>query len=581
MNFSVLKKTLLRIYKSYVKKHYIKLIFALLLSFCVAIGTATIAWLLDPAVKKVFIEQDNTMMLLIPLAIMLAFSGKGLSLFFARTIMIKISNEIVKTLQVQLSSCILKSDINTIESKHSGKYIAHFFYDVGQVSQLVSAGVLNLMKDPLTLIVLVALMFYQNWKLALFALIMMPLAAFVAKSLGKRIGKAVSQSAKIEGNLTSYLSEVIKGTRMIKIYQQENFEFDRSREKINLRMNIQNKIGFILIRATPIMEVLTGIMIAGFIYWSGLMITSGEMQINNFFSFLTAMMLAYQPIRSLATINMLFYQGAAGAERVFNILDTKPTIKEADFAPNLNIKKGNIKFERVSFAYPKTKAEAINNINFSIEGGSTAALVGHSGAGKSTIINLLPRFYDPMKGQVYIDDQNISNVTLYSLRKSLSLVSQDIILFDDTVRANVAYANMNASDEEIRKACDFSASSEFIQDLPQSYETIIGENGIRLSGGQKQRISIARAFLKNSPIILLDEATSSLDADTEEKVQNAVMNLTKNKTTLVIAHRLSTIIRADKIIVMNQGKMVDSGTHNDLLKNSSIYKNLYSKQLSA
>ena len=581
MNFSVLKKTLLRIYKSYVKKHYIKLIFALLLSFCVAIGTATIAWLLDPAVKKVFIEQDTTIMLLIPFAIVLAFSVKGLSLFFARTIMIKISNEIVKTLQVQLSSCILKSDINTIESKHSGKYIAHFFYDVGQVSQLVSAGVLNLMKDPLTLIVLVALMFYQNWKLALFALIMMPLAAFVAKSLGKRIGKAVSQSAKIEGNLTSYLSEMIKGTRMIKIYQQENFEYDRSQKKIDLRMNIQNKIGFILIRATPIMEILTGIMIAGFIYYSGLMIISGEMQINNFFSFLTAMMLAYQPIRSLATLNMLFYSGAAGAERIFNILDTKPTIKESDSAPDLNIKKGNIEFKGVSFAYPKTIAQAINNINISIEGGSTAALVGHSGAGKSTIINLLPRFYDPIEGQVYIDEQNISNVTLHSLRKSLSLVSQDIILFDDTVRANVAYANMKASDEEIQKACDFSASSEFIQDLPQSYETIIGENGVRLSGGQKQRISIARAFLKNSPIILLDEATSSLDADTEEKVQNAVMNLTKNKTTLVIAHRLSTIIRADKIIVMNQGKLVDSGTHNDLLENSAIYKNLYSKQLSA
>ena len=581
MKFPVLKKILLRLFKFYVKKHYLKLVLALFLSFAVAGGTATIAWLLDPAVKRVFIEQDNTMMLLIPIAIVLAFSVKGLSLFFARTIMIRISNEVVKTLQVELSTCILRSDINTIESKHSGKYIAHFFYDVGQVSHLVSAGILNLMKDPLTLIVLVALMFYQNWKLALFALIMMPLAAFVAKTLGKRVGKAVTESAKIEGNLISYLSEVIKGSRMIKIYQQEKFEFDRSQKKINSRMNIQNKIGFILIRATPIMEILTGLMIAGFIYYSGLMITTGEMQINNFFSFLTAMMLSYQPIRSLATINMLFYQGAAGAERVFDILDNKPAINDNDRAPNLNIKKGNIKFEGVNFAYPKTTAQAINNINFSIDGGSTAALVGHSGAGKSTIINLIPRFYDPKTGKIYIDDQNISNVTLLSLRKSISLVSQDIILFDDTVRANIAYANMNASNEEIKKACDLSAASEFIENLPQSYETVIGENGIKLSGGQKQRISIARAFLKNSPIILLDEATSSLDADTEEKVQNAIMNLTKNKTTLVIAHRLSTIIRADKIIVMNQGKLVDSGTHNDLLKNSDIYKNLYSKQLSA
>ena len=581
MNISNLKKILLRLYKFYIKKHFKKLILALILSFAVAGGTAAIAWLLDPAVKKIFMEQDQTMMMLIPLAIVLAFSIKGLSLFFARTIMIKLSNEVVKNLQVQLSSCILKSDINTIESKHSGKYIAHFFYDVSQVSQLVSSGILNLMKDTLTLIVLVTLMFYQNWKLAFFALIMMPLAAYVAKSLGKRIGKAVSESAKIEGGLTAYLSEMIKGTRMIKIYQQENFEYERSKFKINLRMNIQNKIGFILIRATPIMEILTGIMIAGFIYYSGLMIASGEMQINNFFSFLTAMMLAYQPIRSLAAINMLFYQGATGAERVFNVIDAKPAITERSSSPNLNIKKGNIKFEQVNFAYPNTTTQAIKNINFFIEGGSTAALVGHSGAGKSTIINLLPRFYDPIDGKVFIDDQNISTVNLYSLRKSMSLVSQDIILFDDSIRANIAYANMNASDEEIKKACEYAAANEFIENLPQSYETIIGENGIRLSGGQKQRISIARAFLKNSPIILLDEATSSLDAESEEKVQNAVMDLTKNKTTLVIAHRLSTIIRADKIIVMNQGKMVDSGTHNDLLKNSAIYKNLYSKQLRA
>jgi len=581
MNFTKLKKILLRLYKFYVKKHFSKLILALILSFCVAGGTAAIAWLLDPAVKKIFLEQDKTMMLLIPVAIVTAFTVKGSTLYFARTILIRIANEVVKTLQVQLSSCILKSDIDTIESKHSGKYLAHFFYDVGQVSSLVSSGILNLMKDSLTLLVLVALMFYQNWQLALFALIMMPMAAIVAKSLGKRIGKAVSQSAKIEANLTAYLTEMIKGSRMIKIYQQEKLEFDRSEKKLDERMNIQNKIGFIIIRATPIMEVLTGIMIAGFIYYSGVMITNGQMEINNFFSFLTAMMLAYQPIRSLATINMLFYQGATGAERVFSVIDAEPSIKEIPSAPNLNINKGNIEFKGVSFAYPKTKEQAVKNVNISINGGTTAALVGHSGAGKSTIINLIPRFYDPKNGEVCIDNQNITGVSLSSLRKNISLVSQDIILFDDTVRSNIAYANLNASDEEIKKACDFAAASDFIESLPESYNTIIGENGIKLSGGQKQRLSIARAVLKNSPIILLDEATSSLDADSEEKVQNAVMKLTKNKTTLVIAHRLSTIIRADKIIVMNKGEVVDIGTHNDLLKNSIIYKNLYSKQLSA
>ena len=581
MNIPTLKKILLRVFNNYVKKHFSKIILALILSFGVAGGTAAIAWLLDPAVKKIFIEQDTTMFLLIPGAIVLAFTIKGLSLYLARTILIKLANEVVRTLQVELSNCVLKSDIHTIESKHSGKYISHFLYDISQISQMVGNGILNLMKDSLTLLVLVSLMFYQNWKLAFFALIMMPLAAIVAKTLGRRLGKATSESARVIGNLTAFLSEMIKGSRMVKIYQREKFESDRSKIIIEEHMHKQNKIGFVMIRATPIMEVLTGIIIAGFIYYTGLMVSSGEIEINNFFSFLTAMMLAYQPIRSLATINMLFYQGAAGAERVFAVLDADISIKENAKSENLIINKGNLQFKDVSFAYKKTDAEAINKVNISIEGGTTAALVGHSGAGKSTIINLIPRFYDPSKGQILIDDQNIRNVSLFSLRKNISLVSQDIILFDDTVRSNIAYANLEATDDQIKKACEFAAANEFIEKLPQSYETIIGENGIRLSGGQKQRISIARAILKDTPIILLDEATSSLDADSEEKVQNAIINLTKNKTTLVIAHRLSTIRRANKIIVVNQGKIADVGTHDDLLKNSNIYKNLYSKQLSA
>ena len=581
MNFSTLKKILLRLYHSYIKKYFRKLIISLLLSIGVAGCTASIAWLLDPAIEKMFIEQDKSVMLLIPIAIVFAFAGKGLSLYLARVVLIKVGNNIVTTMQKQLASTILKSDIHTLESKHSGQYISHIMFDVGQVNTLVSNGVLNLMKDSLTLIVLISLMFYQNWKLAFFALLMMPLAAFVAKSLGKRIGKATKESIILNASLISYLSEMLKGSRMIKIFQQEKFESDRSSKILTDNMHIRNKVGFIMIRATPIMELLTGFMIAGFIYYSGFMIISGEMGINNFFSFLTAMMLAYQPIRSLATINMMFYSGATGAERVFKVLDTEPDIKEIENHPNLKINTGNIEFKNVSFSYPKTDSEAVKNINISIKGGTTAALVGHSGAGKSTIVNLIPRFYDPKEGSIQIDGQIINEVSLASLRKRISMVSQDIILFDDTVRANIAYAKLNASEEEIKKACDFAAASDFIKDLPKSYETLIGENGIRLSGGQKQRISIARAVLKNSPIILLDEATSSLDSESEEKVQNAIINLTKNKTTLVIAHRLSTIIRADKIFVLNQGKIADFGTHNELLKNSMIYKNLYSKQLSA
>ena len=581
MKLPALKKILFRLFNNYIKEHLGKIIIALVLSFGVAGGTAAIAWLLDPAIKKIFIEQNKTLTFLIPAAIVLAFVIKGLSLYFSRIALIKVSQEITRKLGVEMTSSILISDTHTIDSKHSGKYISHFLYDVGIVANMVGTGVLNLMKDSLTLTVLITLMFYQNWKLACFALIMMPLAVIVAKSLGKRLGKVTTESAEVSGTLSSFLGEMIKGSRMIKIYQQEKFEFERSHKILRTYMEKQIKMASVLIRATPIMEILTGFMIAGFIYYAGILVSTGEIEINNFFSFLTAMMLAYQPIRSLATINMLFYQGAAAAERVFNIIDTKVAIKEQKNLPNLKINKVNIEFKDVSFIYPKTNNEAIKNINISIEGGSTIALVGHSGAGKSTIINLLPRFYDPQKGQIYIDGQNTRDVTLSSLRKNISLVSQDIILFDDTVRANIAYAKSGASEEEIIKACDFAAAVDFIDNLPQSYETMIGENGVRLSGGQKQRISIARAILKNSSIILLDEATSSLDAESEEKVQNAIINLTKNKTTLVIAHRLSTIMRANKIIVVNQGRIAEIGTHNHLLKNSIIYKNLYSKQLAA
>ena len=581
MDFATLKKIILRLFKNYIKKYFFKIFIALLLSLVVAGSTAAIAWLLDPAVKKIFIEQDETMILLIPLAIVLAFSTKGLSLYFARSSVIKVGHEISRELKDEMVASILKSDIHTLESKHSGKYISHFLYDVQYISNLVSTAVLNIMKDSLTLIVLLALMFYQHWKLACFAMIMMPLAAIVAKSLGKRIGKATSESAVVSGNLSSFLSELIKGSKIIKIYQKENFENERSKKLMKLMMEKLIKIGIVQIRATPIMEILTGIIIGGFIYYTGLIVSTGEIQINNFFSFLTAMMLAYQPIRSLATINMVIYEGAAAAERVFGVIDTQINVKEVDGSNKLKIDKANIEFKDVSFTYPNTNKHAIKDVNISIKGGEIVALVGQSGAGKSTILNLLPRFYDPEKGQVKIDGQNISNISLHSLRENISLVSQDIILFDDTVYANIAYANLNASKAEIDNACKFAAAKEFIEDLPKSYDTIIGENGVKLSGGQKQRISIARAILKDSPIILLDEATSSLDADSEEKVQNAIMNLTKNKTTLVIAHRLSTIIRADKIIVLDNGQVSDVGNHNDLLKNSSVYKNLYSKQLSS
>ncbi len=579
MELKELKFLLKKLFYEYVKEHLNKIFIALFLSIIIAGSTSSIAWLLDPAVKKIFIDRDKTYTLAIPFLIILAFASKGFSLYFARLNILKVGHEVAGKLQKKIASNILFSDIQTLDNRHSGKYISNIMYDAHHVQSLVGTGVLNLMKDSFSVITLVSLMFYQNWKLALFAILMMPLAGGLAKSLGKRIGKATSIAGESSGNLTSFLNEIFKGSRMIRIYQKENFENEKANHFINKLVKDNIKIGSILIRATPIMETLTGIMIAGFVFFAGKLIATGEIGINNFFSFLAAMMLAYQPIRSLATLNMAIYQGAAAFKRVNEIIEKKIDIKEISGTSKLVIKNSDIKLNNISFKYASTEKRAIKNINIEIQGNTMVAFVGHSGAGKSTIINLLPRFYDPQEGHIEIDGQNIKDVSLDSLRKNISLVSQDVILFDDTVKNNILYAKSDSSENEIIDACKFAAADEFIKKLPNGYDTKIGENGIRLSGGQKQRISIARAILKQSPIILLDEATSSLDADSEEVVQNAIKNLTKNKTTLVIAHRFSTIHNANKIFVMKNGELVDSGNHDYLNNNCEEYKSLYKKQL--
>ena len=579
MNFQELKFLIKKLFKTYVKKHIKRILIALVLSILVAGSTSGIAWLLDPAVKKIFIDQDRIFTWTIPILIVCAFSCKGLSLYFARINIIRVGEEVAGELQKKIAGNILHSDIQTLDSRHSGKYISNVMYDAHNVQTLVSTGVLNIMKDSFSVIALVSLMFYQNWKLALFAILMMPLAGGLAKSLGQRMGKATSKAGESSGVLASFLSEIFKGSKMIRIYQKENHEGMRANSFINDLVEKNIKISSVMIRATPIMETLTGFMIAGFIIYSGKLIAAEELGINNFFSFLTAMMLAYQPIRSLATINMAVYQGAAAFKRIEEIINKEIKVKEIDGSPKLKITNSEIKFNKVNFKYDTTSERAIKDVSFNIEGGSMIAFVGHSGAGKSTIINLLPRFYDPQGGTIEIDGQNIKNVSLMSLRKNLSMVSQDVILFDDTIKNNITYAYTNASDEEIISACKFAAADEFIKKLPAGYDTLIGENGIRLSGGQKQRISIARAILKKSPIILLDEATSSLDAESEEIVQKAITNLTDNKTTLVIAHRLSTIHNANKIFVLKEGRIINSGDHNFLIDNCEEYKSLYQKQL--
>ena len=579
MNFKELKIILGRLFHEYVKKHLKKIFIALLLSIVVAGSTSAIAWLLDPAVKKIFIEKNTTLSWLIPILIVVAFAGKGLSLYIARLLVIRVGEEVSGVIKKQIADNIIKSDIETLDGRHSGKYVSNVMFDSGQVQTLVSTGVLNLMKDSFSVIALVGVMFYQNWKLALFAMLMMPLAAGLAKSLGKRIGKAVGKAGEASATLVTFLTEIFRGARMIRIYQKEKSINSEANSVVNDMVEKNIKTANVMIRATPLMETLTGIMIAGFSAFSGQLIAAGELEVNNFFSFLAAMMLAYQPIRSLATLNLSVYQGATAFKRISQVIDKEIKIKEDKNLPLLEIQKANISFEKVFFKYQTTKDITVKNININIEGGTMAAFVGHSGAGKSTILNLLPRFYDPQKGLIKIDNQNISRIRLSSLRKNISLVSQDTILFDATIKENIAYAKNEASQKEIEYACEFAAANEFIEKLPEKFNTMIGENGVRLSGGQKQRLSIARAILKKSPIILLDEATSSLDTDSEEIVQNAIMNLIKNKTTLVIAHRLSTIHNADKIFVLKNGEIINSGNHDYLVKNCEEYQSLYKKQL--
>ena len=568
-----------RLYTDYSRKFLKKIIFSVFFSILVAASTSAIAWLLDPAIKKIFIEKDGSLIYLIPAFIIVAFSTKGISLYLAKSNMIHVGEEIKKLLQFDMISSLIKADTKLIDNKHSGKFISNLTYDVTHITNMLSDAILALFKDSLTLIGLLTVMFYQNWKLSLISIVMIPLSSAAAKSLGKRMGKVTTEAQEKSGFLNTYLIELFKNHKLIKIFQKENYEILRSDDHLENLKNKNAKIKIVYVRVSPIMETLTGIMIAILIFYSGKLIINNEININNFFSFLAAMMLAYQPVRSLATIGMAVNQGLSAARRILPIIDNINEINDDQNSKDLKIDTGNIKFENVSFKYSKNEEEVLKNVNLEIKGGKMSALVGHSGSGKSTILNLIPRFYNIDSGNIIIDNQSINEVKIASLRKNLSLVSQDTTLFDDTIKNNIAYANSDASEEEIIEAARLSHCIEFIDELPKKYETIIGENGVRLSGGQKQRLSIARAILKKSSIILLDEATSSLDSETEEKIQTAINFLTKNRTTLVIAHRLSTILNSDKIFVVDGGKIMASGKHNELLVQSSQYKNYYERQI--
>ena len=578
-NIDILK----RLYKDYTRKHLKKILLALLLSVAVAGSTSSIAYLLDPAIKQIFIKKDQTLIIIIPILIVVAFAVKGLSLYIAKVIMIGVSEEVRKDVQVNMLDKLIDADTKLIDNKHSGKFISNLTNDVGLLTNLISTVILNIFKDSLTLIGLLSVMFFQNWKLSLIAIIMIPLASIAAKSLGKRISKVSYQQMEWAGALSSYLIDMFKNHKLIKIFQKEMYEKNRAKIFLDNVKEKSRKMSIVFVRASPIMETMTGIVIAILIFYAGKLIMNDEIDISNFFSFLAAMMLAYQPVRSLATLNIAISQGIASSRRVLPIIDEKSNLKTNKDDKELDLTEGNIEFKNIKFSYDSSenvhKKITLNNINLKMMGGKMTSLVGHSGSGKSTIMNLIPRIYDADEGEIIIDNRSIYKTKIRSLRSNISFVSQDTNLFDDTIKNNIAYADMDATDEEIYRAAELSFASEFIEKLKDKYETKIGEDGIRLSGGEKQRLSIARAILKKSRIILLDEATSSLDAETEDKIQKAIHYLTKDKTTIVIAHRLSTILNSDNIYVVDSGKIIANGNHEELMKSSSIYKNFYDKQI--
>ena len=568
-----------RLYNDYSKKFLSQILLSAFFAILVAGSTAGIAWLLDPAIKKIFIEKNQSLILLIPFLIILTFTVKGIALYLAKTIMISVAEEVKKVLQSAMVKSLINADTQLIDQKHSGKFISNLTYDVNHITTLLSTAILNLFKDSLTLIALLFVMFYQNWKLSLIAMIMIPIASIVSQALGKRVKKVVTEAQEKSGSLNSYLIELFKNHQLIKIFQREEYESKRADQHLSQLKDKNKKIEIIFVRMSPIMETLTGIMIAILIYYSGKLALKDEIDVGSFFSFLAAMMLAYQPVRALSTLNMTIKQGLSAASRILPIIDNKNKITDHQDALDINIKNSTIEFKNINFKYNLEEKNVLKNINIHMPGGKMTSLVGHSGSGKSTLLKLIARFYDAQSGDIFIDEQSIYKTKIKSLRNQISLVSQDTTLFDDTIKNNIAYAKKNASDEEIIAASRFSYSHEFIERLPNGYETIIGENGFRLSGGEKQRLSIARAMIKKSPIILLDEATSSLDAETESKIQDALKILTKDRTTIVIAHRLSTILNSDQIYIIDAGNVVAKGKHDELLNNSELYKNFYEKQI--
>lgn len=566
-----------RLFNDYVRSYKFYIAMAVICMVFAAATTAANAWIMQPVLDDVFLDKNKDMLMILPIAVLIIAIVKGFSEFGQSVLMLLVGQRTIGDIQKDMYASLMKADLSFFHNNPSGNLVARFISDVNRLRHSVTTTLTGIAKDTLTLIFLVALMFYRDWELASIAFLIFPLAIYPITRIGRMMRKISAATQNKIGEFSTLLNQTFQGSRQVKAYGMEGYEGERARDYIDeiTRLIFKSSRRSTILR--PIMEALGGIAVAGVVLYGGIKVIDGETTPGTFFSFLTAFFLAYRPLKSLAGLNSVLQDGLASAERLFRILDIEPKIQDRDNSKTIENVKGTIEFKNVEFSY-ENKDYILKKISLLIPRGKKIALVGPSGAGKSTILNLIPRFFEVEKGQVEIDGIDIKEIKIGSLRSSMALVSQEINLFDDTIRSNIAYGKLDSSEEEIIAAAKKSASHDFITKLPNGYNTTVGEHGVKLSGGQRQRIAIARAMLKNAPILLLDEATSSLDTESERYVQEALLELMKNRTTLVIAHRLSTVINADTIYVIDSGKIAESGTHFELLKNKGVYSRLYTQQ---
>ena len=571
-------KLVKRLIREHVRPYFGKLLLAAICMAIVAASTATNAWLMQPVLDEVFLNKNTELLLLVPIAVMTIAIVKGVA-SYGESIFMEYSGErIISDVRYRLFSHLMKADLNFFHKNSSGKLISRFTYDVGLLRASVSTALTGIAKDTMTLIFLVALMFYQDWFLAIIAFFVFPAAVLPILYIGRRI-RTISASTQSEiGSFASLLSQIFQSARYVKAYTMQKYEKARAKKIVEDLFNLIYKSVRVRSRTRPILESLGGIAIALVIFYGGSKVISGATTPGTFFSFITALLMAYQPLKRLANFNVNIQDGLAAADRIFKLLDQKPEITDNINAKEYIHKKGEIEFKKVRFSYGSKTSHALNEINLKIPGGKTVALVGKTGAGKSTILNLIPRFYDIENGEILLDKKNIKNYKIQSIRQKIALVSQEVTLFDDTIRSNIAYGKPNCTEKELIEAAKKADAHEFIKSFKDGYKSLVGEHGIQLSGGQRQKIAIARAILKDAPVLLLDEATSSLDSNSEKDIQKSLKKLMKNKTTLVIAHRLSTILDANLIYVIDNGKVLEKGNHKALMKNKGLYSKLYKLQ---